>query len=373
MIETLGGFDPTALGRFDAVIDVRSPAEFADDHIPGSINLPVLEDDERAEVGTIYVQESRLKARRIGAALVARNIGRHLEGPLSDKSGSFMPLIYCWRGGQRSTAMASVLSQVGWRVAVLSGGYKTYRRWVTGALYGDEPLFRVVLLDGNTGSAKTDLLGRTRDLGVQVLDLEGLAQHRGSLFGALPGQPQPSQKTFESRLALALGTIDPAEPVLLEAESSKIGDLMIPPAVWKAMLAAPRIELAAPGEARAKYLVEAYGDAVSEPSTLEVILRRLPRHLGRKSLEAWRDLATARDFEGLAHALIEAHYDPAYERARRRDPRSALGTVAMAGLAPAQREAAAGAVAELVRGISRSAWSAAVGPTPGFGGRRLPR
>lgn len=362
MIETLERFDPAALGRFDAVIDVRSPTEFAEDHIPGAINLPVLEDGERAKVGTIYVQEARLKARRVGAALVARNIARHLEGALSEKSGAFMPLIYCWRGGQRSAAMASVLSQVGWRVAVLDGGYKTYRRWVTAALYGEEPPFRAVLLDGNTGSAKTDILGRARDLGVQVLDLEGLAQHRGSLFGALPGQPQPSQKTFESRLALALATIDPAEPVLLEAESSKIGDLMIPPAVWKAMLAAPRVELAATREARAKYLVEAYGDAARDPSTLEAILTRLPHRLGRKSLEAWRDLAAANNFEGLALALIEAHYDPAYERARRRDPRSALGTVTMAGLAPAQRDAAAGAVAVLIRGISGSAWPSGAEP-----------
>jgi tRNA 2-selenouridine synthase len=365
MIETLERFDPAALGRFDAVIDVRSPAEFADDHLPGAVNLPVLEDDERAEVGTIYVQESRLKARRVGAALVARNIARHLEGALNEKSGAFMPLIYCWRGGQRSAAMASVLSQVGWRVAVLRWGYKTYRRWVTAALYGDEAPFRAVLLDGNTGSAKTDILGRVRDLGVQVIDLEGLAEHRGSLFGALPGQPQPSQKMFESRLARALAAIDPAEPVLLEAESSKIGDLMIPPAVWRAMLAAPRIEVTAPREARAKYLMEAYGEAARDPSVLDAILRRLPRHLGRKSLEAWRDLAAAKNFEGLAQALIEAHYDPAYERARRRDPRS-LGTVPMAGLALAQREAAAGAVAELVRGIPGSAWGVAVAKTPGF-------
>jgi tRNA 2-selenouridine synthase len=373
MIETLEEFEPAALGRFDAVIDVRSPAEFAEDHIPGAINLPVLEDGERAKVGTIYVQEARLKARRVGAALVARNIARHLEGALSDKSGAFMPLIYCWRGGQRSAAMASVLSQVGWRVAVLAGGYKTYRRWVTAALYGEEPPFRAVLLDGNTGSAKTDILGRARDLGVQILDLEGLAQHRGSLFGALPGQPQPSQKTFESRLAVALATIDPAEPVLLEAESSKIGDLMIPSLVWKAMLAAPRIELAAPRWARAKYLVEAYGDAASDPSKLEEILARLPRHLGRKSFEAWRDLAGAKDFEGLALALIEAHYDPAYERARRRTKRPALDVVPLVDLAPADRGAAAEAVAGLVRGISGRAWSAAVAKRPELGGRRLPR
>jgi tRNA 2-selenouridine synthase len=349
MIETLEGFDPAALGRFDAVIDVRSPAEFAIDHIPGAVNLPVLDDEERARIGTIYVQESRLKARRLGAALVARNIARHLEGPLSDKSGAFVALVHCWRGGQRSGAMASVLSQVGWRVAVLAGGYRTYRRWITQALYQSEPRFRAIVLDGDTGTAKTDILQRLGRLGVQTLDLEAMAEHRGSLFGALPGRAQPTQKAFETRLAFALDRIDPNTPVVIEAESSKIGDLTAPPTLWKAMLAAPRIELTAPAAARARYLVSAYGDIVGDAEALEATLQRLPRHLGRQSREAWRDLARNREFETLALALIEAHYDPAYARSRLRAARPPLGTIALTRLDDEDRQCAAEAVARLVR------------------------
>src|SRR5436190_11372611 len=177
----------TALARFDLLIDVRSPAEFAEDHVPGAVNLPVLSDAERAEVGTIYVQESRFKARRVGAAYVARNVARHLETALADRDGGFAPLIYCWRGGMRSNAMATILSQVGWRTTVLAGGYRTYRREVTQRLYDGELSLRFVLLDGHTGSAKTEMLGRLAARGFQTLDLEGLAEHRGSLFGALAG------------------------------------------------------------------------------------------------------------------------------------------------------------------------------------------
>src|SRR5665213_4544149 len=171
MIPTLETLDRASLARFDDVVDVRTPAKFALDQVPGAINLPVLSDDERALVGTIYVQESRLKARRIGAALVARNIAGHLEGALNDKAGPYAPLIYCWRGGQRSHAMATVLSQVGWRPTTIAGGYKSWRKWVTASLYDAEPAFRAILLDGNTGSAKTEILRGLREAGVQTLSL----------------------------------------------------------------------------------------------------------------------------------------------------------------------------------------------------------
>lgn len=222
-IQLTEAVDRASLAKFDAIIDVRSPGEFAEDHVPGAENLPVLDDAERAQVGTIYVQESRFLARRIGAAHVARNIARHLETALADRPASFRPLIYCWRGGQRSNAMATILSQVGWPVSLLVGGYKTYRRVVQARLYDGEAALRFVLLDGHTGSAKTEILGRLAARGAKVLDLEGLAEHRGSLFGALAGRSQPSQKLFESRLIQALDRLDPGLPIIVEAESSKIG------------------------------------------------------------------------------------------------------------------------------------------------------
>ncbi|HXU99723.1 MAG TPA: tRNA 2-selenouridine(34) synthase MnmH [Caulobacteraceae bacterium] len=327
-------------GRWDEIIDVRTPAEFADDHVPGAINLPVLSDAERAVVGTIYVQESRLKARRLGAALVARNIATHLEGPLNDKPGSYAPLIYCWRGGQRSLAMATVLSQVGWRPSRLAGGYKTYRRAVMAALYDGEPLANLVLLDGYTGSAKTEILGRLAALGVQTLDLEGMAAHRGSLFGGL-GQPQPSQKRFESALFGALSDLDPGRPIVVEAESSKIGQINLPPVLWAGMTAAPRIEIDAPAEARARYLLAAYGDIAADPRRVSAALAALPGRHGRGRLAAWQGLLAAGDLAALVATLMEFHYDPAYERSRRRHEKPPLARLAVTDLlAPDQEDAA---------------------------------
>jgi len=352
MTEAIDRLDPTSLARFVDIIDVRSPAEFAEDHIPGAISLPVLSDAERALVGTVYVQESRFKARRIGAALVARNIAVHLEGPLKDKPGGWTPLVYCWRGGQRSGAMATVLAQVGWRVAVVAGGYKTYRRRVTNALYDGEPPPHLVLLDGYTGSAKTEILGRLSALGVQSLDLEGLASHRGSLFGAVAGMAQPSQKMFESRLLAAVETLDPTRPIVVEAESSKIGQLMTPPVIWKAMANAPRIELATPRAARIGYLLAAYGDIAADRDALAQALKALPGRHGAKRLVAWLAMVEGGDLAALAEELVEIHYDPAYEVSSRRDQRPRLGTIAMDALNRADQEAAALEIARLVGAAS---------------------
>jgi tRNA 2-selenouridine synthase len=353
-IQILQTADRESLARYDLVIDVRSPAEFAEDHAPGAINLPVLSDAERAEVGTIYVQDSRFKARRIGAAHIARNVARHLETTLADRPGSFQPLIYCWRGGQRSNAMATILSQVGWRTTVLAGGYKTWRRHVTARLY-DAPLgLRLVLIDGYTGSGKTEVLQRLAARGQQVIDLEGLAAHRGSLFGALAGQPQPSQKMFESRLLAALDRLDPARPVVVEAESSKIGERMTPPALWQAMTDAPRIELSAPAQLRAGYLVRAYRDITENRAALDEALRRLPTPPGRKRLQAWGELADAGDFEALALALMELHYDPAYRRAARKAARPGLGVLELPGLEAADLDAATEEVARRIEAFTPS-------------------
>ena len=207
----------------DTIIDVRAPAEYADDHLPGAINLPVLNDAQRTEIGTIYKQVSPFMARKKGAALVAQNAATHLQGPLAAKDGGWQPLIYCWRGGHRSGAFASILEQVGWRVQLLEGGYQSYRREVEKTLYNIALPHRLMLIGGSTGTAKTALLQQLAANGAQILDLEGIAAHRGSLFGGVSSE-QPTQKMFESHISSKLLSLNPAKITIIEAESSKIGE-----------------------------------------------------------------------------------------------------------------------------------------------------
>ncbi|MEM8849073.1 MAG: tRNA 2-selenouridine(34) synthase MnmH [Pseudomonadota bacterium] len=322
---------------FDDIIDVRAPAEFAEDHMPGAINLPVLSDRERAKVGTIYVRQDRFLARKIGAALVARNAAAHIDGPLADRDGGWRPLVMCWRGGQRSGSFASILAQIGWRVEVLDGGYRSYRRLVKARLYDDAVPHRLIVIDGGTGSGKTVLLRHIAEAGGQVIDLEGSAAHRGSNFGGLAGG-QPSQKMFESRLAQAFGMLDPAKPVFMEAESNAIGRVRIPPSVWAAMGSADAVRLEVPLAVRARHLVEAYPDLTADADLLVHRIDALRPYHARERIEHWHSLARARDFLALAEDLIGAHYDPRY----RTLPRKALGgPVAMQGGTKADFQAAA--------------------------------
>ena len=289
-------------------------SEFALDHVPGAINLPVLSDEERAEVGTIYVQESPFRARKIGAAKVARSAARHIETALSDKDGGWRPLIYCWRGGQRSGSFASILSQIGWRSEVLEGGYQSYRRLVVNRLYEEAVLPPLIVLDGNTGTAKSEVLRRLPALGVQMLDLEGLANHRGSALG---GQgDQPSQKAFETALALRLVGFEHNRPVVVEAESSRVGALNLPPALFAAMKAAPRIEIRASVADRAAFLTRAYADLTSDCDVLVARLDLLRRIQGGARVVEWQEMARGGAFEALAGALITHHYDPRYAKTR---------------------------------------------------------
>ena len=312
----------------DTIIDARSPAEFAEDHLPGAINLPSLSDAERAQVGTIYVQDDRFKARKIGAAYVASNVAGYLRGALADKPGDWRPLVYCWRGGQRSGAFATILQQIGWRVRVLDGGYRAYRRLVANMLY-DQPLtLNPVLLDGNTGTAKTRLLALLAERGWQVVDLEGLANHRGSALGGMPGG-QPTQKLFEGRLAHALARLDPQRPVVIEAESNKVGHRIVPPSLWQAMRAAPSVEISAPSAARAAFLASAYADISATPDQLCHQLDLLRPIRGHALVEAWQTLVAQGAFTDLAHALITQHYDPAYAKARQRNDVSTAQRIAV--------------------------------------------
>lgn len=330
----------------DAVIDVRSPSEFAEDRVPGAVNLPVLDDEERARIGTVYTQESPFLARKLGAALVARNAAAHIEGPLAGHDGGWRPLVYCWRGGQRSNSFASILAQIGWRVEVIDGGYRSYRRAVKRVLYDDAFPSPVVLLDGNTGTAKTELLARVRTKGGQTIDLEGLARHRGSVFGGTGDQP--SQKAFESALAAEIAVLDPARPVLIEAESSKVGNLIVPPVLWSAMRAAPRIEIAAPVAARVAYLLEVYDDILADRDRLARLVGGLRRLQGSERVQEWLGHVARAEDALLAEGLIRHHYDPRYGRQRSRaasDPGDVPERLESPDLNPSSLDRLAGRIA----------------------------
>ena len=306
------------LGEFDALIDARSESEFAEDRLPGAINWPSLNDAERASIGTEYKQVSPFTARKRGAILVARNIAAHLEREAMDKPKDWQPLVYCWRGGQRSGALAAVLAQIGFRVHLLEGGYREYRRAVIVAL-GELPArfeFRVVC--GVTGSGKSRLLQRLQTLGAQVLDLEALAEHRGSVLGLVPGQPQPGQKQFESRLWDVLRGFDPGRPVIVESESRKVGDLRVPESLIERMRAAPCVRLELPLAARVALLMQDYDFFVRDVEAFCARLDALRVLRGHETVKRWQALARAGDAE-VVRELLVTHYDPVYLQSMQRN------------------------------------------------------
>ncbi|MDX8385991.1 MAG: tRNA 2-selenouridine(34) synthase MnmH [Gallionella sp.] len=303
------------LDQFDEIIDVRTPAEFAEDHLPGAINCPVLSDAERITVGTLYTQISPFEARKVGAALISRNIATHLESRFRDHPKAWRPLIYCWRGGQRSGAMSIILAQVGWAAHKLEGGYKTYRRDVLKQLETVPAQFDFRVVCGPTGSGKTRLLNALAQTGHQVLDLEGLARHRGSLLGRLPEQPQPSQKWFDSQLLQTLHKFDPEIPVYVEAESKKIGRIALPAGLFDAMHASPCLRIEVPMNIRVNGLLEDYQHYVDNPEQFIEHLQPLHRFHGAKQLGHWSEMIRAGDFVTMVGELLTLHYDPSYSRA----------------------------------------------------------
>jgi tRNA 2-selenouridine synthase len=307
-----------ATDSHDAVIDVRSPSEFAEDRLPGAVNWPVLDDAERAEVGTLYTQVSTFEARKRGAALVSRNIARHIEEHVAGQGRDWRPLVYCWRGGQRSGSLSIVLAQIGFRVRQLQGGYKAWRALVREELDSLPARFDWRVIGGRTGSGKTRLLSALAAEGAQVLDLEALAAHRGSVLGELPGQPQPSQKQFDSRVWQALHGFDPARPVFVERESRRIGRLQLPDAIlqaWQQRSRAIQIELSL--AERVALLTEEYAFFTDDVEALNARLQVLTELRGKATVGRWQSLARSHEWPTLVAELMAQHYDPLYDRAAR--------------------------------------------------------
>ena len=304
------------LAEFDTVIDARAPAEYAEDHLPDAISLPVLNDEERARVGTLYKQISVFEAKKLGAALVAKNVARHIEEHMLDKPKSWRPLVYCWRGGQRSGAFTHILREIGWDAHRIQGGYKSWRHHVIEQLALLPPQVKFRVVTGATGSGKSRLLEALAARGGQVLHLEELAAHKGSVLGNLPGQPQPAQKGFETQLFAALSALDLTQPVFVEAESRKIGRLQLPDALLEAIRGAPGMRIEASLQARVEFLLRDYDYAVADPAWLVERLEHLKGLQSKETLERWRSLIAARDFPTLVEELLTLHYDPLYQRSQ---------------------------------------------------------
>jgi tRNA 2-selenouridine synthase len=324
-------------------IDVRSPAEYAHDHIPGAASHPVLDDDERARIGTLHARESAFAAKRAGASLIAKNIGAMLESAFVDKPRDWRPLVYCWRGGKRSASLTHVLNEIGWKAVQLDGGYKSYRRAVIASLAELPQRFRYRVVCGVTGSGKSRLLQSLAAAGAQVLDLEALARHRGSLLGDVPGAPQPSQKRFESMLWETLSTLDAARPVYVESESKKVGEIRVPQNLIDAMWASPCIRLETPLAARVALLREDYAHFVADPAELLAKLAHLTPLVGSETSARWRGMAEAGELDALVSNLLVEHYDPTYLRSMRRNyPRyEEASVVEMPDASPDSRSATA--------------------------------
>jgi len=334
------------LQRFDSVIDARSPGEFALDHLPGAVNWPALDDEERRLVGTEYKQVSAFEARKRGAVLVARNIARHLEREAPALARDWQPLVYCWRGGQRSGALALVLGQVGFDVQVLAGGYRAFRRRVVAALQTAGTDLALRLICGRTGSGKSRLLQALSAQGAQVLDLEALAAHRGSVLGARPEAPQPSQKQFETRLWQALQAFDRQGPVFVESESRLIGRLRVPEALLQHMRAAPCLQVDMPVAARVQLLMQDYAHFVQDPLLLCQRLDSLRQVRGHAVVEQWQTAIRQGRLDEAVAQLLREHYDPIYQRSMERNfaqfdaaPRLSVRSGAAADLSAAAMQA----------------------------------
>lgn len=304
----------TQLRNFDELIDVRTPAEFSEDHIPGAINCPVLDDAERKHIGTIYKQVSSFEAKKIGAALVARNIAHHIEKIFITRQKDWRPLVYCWRGGNRSAAMVHVLEQVGWHAGRLKGGYKSYRAAVIEGLLKLPGRFQFRVICGPTGSGKSRLIQALDLLGVQVLDLERLAAHRGSVLGSLPDEPQPAQKMFESLIWSKLQRFDAEEPIYVESESKKIGNVRVPDVLLDAMWRGHCIRIEADASLRAALLKEEYRHFLRDPETLLPKLEILTSRYGHDLIDRWKGFVANQQWGALVMELLERHYDPAYSK-----------------------------------------------------------
>lgn len=288
------------------ILDVRSPTEFAQGHIPGATSFPLFSDQERAQVGICYKHEGRDAAVELGFAIAGPKFAGFIA-QAKQLAPDRQVRLHCWRGGMRSEAVAWVLGIGGFQVSTLAGGYKAFRNW---AVAMPQVPRQVLILGGMTGTGKTDVLTALAARGEQVLDLEAIASHRGSSFGGLGLPPQPTTEQFENAIALQWSQVDPQRPVWIEAESNRIGCCRLPEALYQQMQQAPVLELVRPQAERLALLVEVYGCA----SMADLILatERIRKRLGGLRTQAAIALLQERRLAE-AFDLLLSYYDKTYD------------------------------------------------------------
>ncbi|MCF8154087.1 MAG: tRNA 2-selenouridine(34) synthase MnmH [Rhodoferax sp.] len=309
----------TGLSEFSSVIDARSESEYAEDHLPGAVNWPSLRDAERHQVGTQYKQVNAFEAKKQGAAMVARNVAGHIEREVLDKPKDWKPLVYCWRGGKRSGSLALILDQIGFKVSLIEGGYKAFRAAMVADLPQLSARLHFEVVCGTTGSGKTRFLQALAAQGAQVLDLEALAKHRSSVLGLIPGQTQPTQKAFDTRVWTALQAFDPARPVYIESESKKVGNVVVPESLMAAMRRSPCLHLQLSEEERVKLLLEDYDFFVRDIEFFCNRLGALTEARGKAMVADWQDRSRAGGVAGVVKDLLVLHYDPVYLQSMQRN------------------------------------------------------
>ncbi|MEI6433921.1 MAG: tRNA 2-selenouridine(34) synthase MnmH [Bacteroidota bacterium] len=302
-------FDPTTFVKMALnfpVIDVRSPGEFAQGHISGALNIPLYTDEERAVVGALYVKSGKDQAILKGLDIALPQIDRYLSA-LSELASAEKLLIHCWRGGLRSATMAEVFRNAGYDVGILKGGYKAYRRYIREEL--TKPRM-VIVLGGYTGSGKTDLLQTMAAMGEQVIDLEALARHKGSVFGALGQLPQPTNEQFENDLFAKWSSTDPLQPIWLEDESRMIGNITLPEPVFEKLNAGFMVRINVEKSIRIEHLVEDYSKF--DKILLSRAIQKISQRIGGTCAKAASEALDNNDFHTVADIVL-SYYDKAYQ------------------------------------------------------------
>ncbi len=294
------------------IIDVRTPAEFAETTIPGAVNVPIFSNDERIEVGTVFQQQGKRDARKLGVRLVAPNIPRLMDRVEELRVGHPGPVIvFCWRGGMRSLAMTSFMNLAGIPARQLLGGHKGFRRKVLD-YFEQQQWPPVFVLRGLTGTGKTRVLQQLDEMGYPVVDLEGLANHRGSAFGALGLEPQPSQKKFEALLWARLEELKESPYLVTEGESLHIGRIMVPKAFHQAMQTQTSLWMTASLDVRTQIILEDYPALDQLKEQFEKPINALKERLGGKVVTEFLNLLNSGQWDKLVRELMVRYYDPLY-------------------------------------------------------------